>query len=174
MPLKVEIGFGMGDFLVDMARGEPGTDFIGIDFYRPGIRRLRRKIEKFGMNNIRILAGDAREGIAVLPGPVTDFFINFPDPWPKRRHHKRRLIKPGMVDLLYRRLSIPGGCVTLATDAADYAGEMLSYFEAHGSFRNLAGRMRFLNEIAGRVPTKYEKKYRLQGIRIYYLRFEAF
>lgn len=171
-PLKVEIGFGSGDFLIGMARNEPECDFIGIEIYRPGIKKLLRKVETFGTRNIRIICGDAKEIIPSMPGRVSEFFINFPDPWPKRRHRKRRLVKPPVVDLIHKSLA-PGGRVTLATDMADYAGEMLCYFEAHGSFRNLAGRMNFLNRIEGRMPTKYEKKYLAQGIRVYYLRFEA-
>lgn len=170
-PLKVEIGFGTGDFLVETARKEPETDFIGIEIYGLGIKKLQKKIKASGIENITVQFGDAKEVLPSLPGPVEEFFINFPDPWPKKKHRKRRLIKPGLVDLLSRALA-PGGRVTVATDVADYAGEALSYFEAHGSFLNLAGRMNFLNRIEGRIPTKYEKKYLLQGIRIYYLQFE--
>ncbi len=171
-PLKIEIGFGNGIFLIEAAKKEPETDFIGIEIYRTGIKKLQRKIETEDAKNIRIIYGDAKEIIPQLPQKVSEFFINFPDPWPKKRHRKRRLIKPNMVDFLHNSLE-SGGKVTLATDFADYAGEMLLYFEAHGGFVNLAGRMQFLNQIEGRTPTKYEKKYLVQGIRIYYLQFEA-
>jgi tRNA (guanine-N7-)-methyltransferase len=133
---------------------------------------LLKKIETFGFKNIEILFGDAKEAVPSVPRKISEVFINFPDPWPKKKHRKRRLIKPPFVELLCKSL-VPGGRVTVATDMADYAGEMLAYFEAHGSFRNLAGRMNFSNRVEGRLPTKYEKKYLAQGIRIYYLQFEA-
>ncbi len=171
-PLKIEIGFGTGEFLIETARSQPESDFIGVEIYKAGIRKLYKKMKTFGVDNIQVLCEDAKVAVPSLSREVSEFFINFPDPWPKRRHRRRRLIKPNMVDLLYKSLN-QGGRVTLATDTPDYAGEMLSYFEAHGFFKNLAGRMRFLNRIDGRIPTKYEKKYLAQGMRIYYLQFES-
>ncbi len=94
-PIKLEIGFGMGDFLVEIAAREPHYNFIGIDFYHKGIRKLMNRIRNLGLNNIRVVHGDVRNKIPLLfqDGTLDTIYINFPDPWPKKRHKKRRCQK---------------------------------------------------------------------------------
>lgn len=121
-PLGVEIGFGTGDALLHWSERRPDWNLLGIEIYPPGIGALLNRIEAEAVSNIRIAQGRAEEVIeqALLPSSVAEFRIFFPDPWPKKRHHKRRLIQPEFVDRLLDRL-LPGGTVHFATDWAPYA-----------------------------------------------------
>ena len=124
-PRVLEIGFGKGEVLIALAETNPDTDFIGIEVYLPGIGALLNKVKTKALSNIRIIHGDAVE---VVPQYFTDHCLNkililFPDPWPKKRHHKRRLIQTSFVDMLADKLC-PGGILHLATDWDDYAAEM--------------------------------------------------
>ena len=99
-PLKLEIGFGMGNFLIEMAAKEPDSNFIGIDFYHKGIRKIMTRIKNLQLKNIRIVYGDIRNKLSILcqDGELETVYINFPDPWPKKRHIKRRLIRPEFIN----------------------------------------------------------------------------
>ena len=124
-PKVLEIGFGNGEVLAAMAETNPDTDFIGIEVYPPGIGALLNKIKTRALNNIRIIHADAA---VVVPQCFADRCLNkililFPDPWPKKRHHKRRLIRTSFVDMLADKLC-PNGVLHLATDWDDYAEEM--------------------------------------------------
>ena len=124
-PKVLEIGFGNGEVLAVMAETNPDTDFIGIEVYLPGIGALLNKIKTKALSNIRIIHADAA---IVVPQCFADrcldkILILFPDPWPKKRHHKRGLIRASFVDMLANKLS-PGGVLHLATDWDDYAEEM--------------------------------------------------
>jgi tRNA (guanine-N7-)-methyltransferase len=117
----VEIGFGMGIATAQIAEEHPGTNYVGIEVYRPGIGRLLGEIERRRLGNLRIIEGDAAE---VLPGLTGDnslsaFHVFFPDPWPKKRHHKRRLMTRPFTELLARKL-VPGGYLYMVTDWAPY------------------------------------------------------
>ena len=105
-PLKLEIGFGMGNFLIEMAAKEPASNFIGIDFYHKGIRKLMTRIKKLQLENIRVVYGDIRSKIPMLfkDRELNTVYINFPDPWPKKRHIKRRLMKPEFICQLAKKL----------------------------------------------------------------------
>lgn len=171
-PLKLEIGFGNGNFLLEMAIREPECNFIGMDFYHKGIRKIITRIDKLHLKNIRIVYGDAREKLPRLfkDGELGEIYINFPDPWPKKRHIKRRLIKPTFVKLLADKLT-PGKEVRLATDSESYALEMLDYFEAETNLKNNIGEMAFLDNRENTPKTKYEKAFIRAGEKIYYLDF---
>ena len=124
-PKVLEIGFGNGEVLAIMAKTHPDTDFIGIEVYPPGIGALLNEIKTKALNNIRIIHADAA---VVVPQCFADRGLNkililFPDPWPKKRHHKRRLIRASFVDMLADKLC-PDGVLHLATDWDDYAEEM--------------------------------------------------
>jgi tRNA (guanine-N7-)-methyltransferase len=121
-PVLVEIGFGMGAATAEMAEKNPGLNYIGIEVHRPGIGRLLWEIEKRELKNIRIIEGDAVEIIKKMinENSVSGFHIFFPDPWPKKRHHKRRLVTRPFTDLLASRL-LPGGYVYIVSDWADYS-----------------------------------------------------
>jgi tRNA (guanine-N7-)-methyltransferase len=171
-PLMLEIGFGNGKFLIDMAAREPGNNFIGLDFYHRGIRKVAQRIEKLQMAHVRIVYGDAREKIPFIfnAGELAGVYINFPDPWPKKRHIKRRLIKPAFVSVLAEKLT-PGGTLRLATDSEPYAHEMLDYLETDPAFRNNSGPRAFREERDDLPMTKYENNFIKAGKRIYYLDF---
>ncbi|QPJ66590.1 MAG: tRNA (guanosine(46)-N7)-methyltransferase TrmB [Candidatus Nitrohelix vancouverensis] len=172
-PLKLEIGFGGGSFLIEMAAKERDSNFIGMDFYHKGIRKTVTRLEKLKMNNVRIAYGDAREKIPAMftRGDLSEIFINFPDPWPKKRHAKRRLVKPEMLSILSEKL-IQGGRLRLATDCAPYAMEMMEHLEAESTLHNKTGKGKFL-ELRDDLPkTKYEKNFIRAGDRIYYMDFQ--
>jgi tRNA (guanine-N7-)-methyltransferase len=138
-PRVLEIGFGNGDTLVEIAALAPGTDFIGVEVHPPGIGHCLLAIEAAGLTNVRIVAHDAvqvlREGLA--PASLDEVLLYFPDPWPKKRHHKRRIVQPEFVALVASRLK-PGGRFRLATDWEPYAAWMLEVIGASPEFRNAA------------------------------------
>ena len=157
-PIKLEIGFGMGDFLIEMATREPHSNFVGIDFSQNGIRKIMARIKNLQLNNIRVVYGDVREKIPLLfeNGELDTVYINFPDPWPKKRHFKRRLIKPALVKLIARKLA-PAGHVYLATDSEPYALEILEYFNAEPLLQNVNPEPGFFADRDHLPKTKYEK-----------------
>jgi tRNA (guanine-N7-)-methyltransferase len=170
--LKLEIGFGMGSFLIDMAAQEPQTNFIGIDFYHKGIRKLMTRKNKLQLENIRVAYGDVRFKVPVLfkDGELEAIYINFPDPWPKKRHTKRRLIKPDFVKLIGQKLA-PKGRVFLATDFEPYAMEMLEHFNSEPLLQNQGPALGFLENREDLPKTKYEKNFIHAGHKIYYLEY---
>lgn len=169
-PIKLEIGFGMGDFLIEMAVREPHSNFVGIDFSQDGIRKILARINNLQLKNIRVVYGDVREKIPLLfkDGELDTVYINFPDPWPRKRHFKRRLIKPGLVSLIAQKLA-PDGYVHLATDSESYALEMLEYFNAE--LQNSNRESGFLEDYRNLPKTKYEKSFIYAGDRIHYLEY---
>ena len=171
-PLTLEIGFGMGSFLIEMSAQEPKTNFIGMDFYHKGIRKLMTRIKKLQLENIRMAYGDVRFKVPLLfkDGELETIYINFPDPWPKKRHIKRRLIKPGFVKLIGQKLA-PEGQIHLATDSEPYAIEMLEYFNSEPMFKNQHREAGFLESRVDLPKTKYEKNFINAGHKIYYLEY---
>lgn len=171
-PLKMEIGFGMGNFLIEMAAKEPASNFIGIDFYHKGIRKIMTRIKNLQLKNIRIVYGDIRNKIPILfeDGELDTVYINFPDPWPKKRHIKRRLIKPEFINQLAQKLG-PEGRTCLATDSESYAHEMLDYFNSESLFQNLDDNHGFLKERIDLPKSKYEKNFISAGEKIFYLEY---
>lgn len=121
-PLVLEIGFGDGESLALMAQSEPGTDYLGVEVHRPGIGHLLLRAEALGLGNLRVICADAVE---VLEKQAPDHCLDrvqifFPDPWPKVRHHKRRLIQPSFIALLAQKIK-PGGLLYMVTDCEAYA-----------------------------------------------------
>ncbi len=172
-PLNLEIGFGVGNFIIEMGIREPHENFIGIDFYHKGIRKVITRIAKYEICNARIVYGDAKEKIPLLfnPEQLNRVYINFPDPWPKKRHHKRRLIKPDFIKALAEKLK-KGGEVHIATDHEAYAMEILELFEKERALKNKNGLGTFLFQKEGIPKSKYEKKFINAGERIFYLEFK--
>jgi tRNA (guanine-N7-)-methyltransferase len=125
-PLVREIGFGMGQATAQIAAARPDLDFIGVEVHEPGVGALLREIGERGMTNLRIVQYDAVEVLRqmIAPASLAGVHVFFPDPWHKKRHHKRRLIQPEFVALLASRLA-PGGTLHCATDWQDYAEQML-------------------------------------------------
>lgn len=124
-PVVLEIGFGMGDTTAEIAANAPDIDFIAIDVHTPGVGALLKLIEERGLQNLRVMEHDAQIVIErmIPPGSLDGIHVFFPDPWPKARHHKRRLIQPPFVARLLAALK-PGGYLHLATDWQDYADQM--------------------------------------------------
>ena len=165
-PLILEIGFGNGNSLLNMAKFNVDRNFVGIEVYKTGIAKLIAVVQREKIDNIRMFCGDAVE---VLENHIADSVfaaiqILFPDPWPKARHHKRRLIQPDFIALLARKL-IKRGVLSLATDCEDYAIHMRRVLESSHDFIDL-------DVLADRQTTKFEKRGQLLGHRIWDLVFE--
>lgn len=159
-PLGVEIGFGMGDALCNWASDVPDWNLLGIDIYIPGIGALVNRLSADGVTNVRVAQGRAEEFVAErLPASsVDEFRIFFPDPWPKKRHHKRRLIQPQFVASMVERLKV-GGLVWFVTDWAPYAEWALDVFDKSP---NLTPRESPKTGAPARSETKFERR----GLRL--------
>ena len=172
-PLVVEVGFGRGDALLEAAAARPDRDHVGIEVHTPGIGYFLARADERGVGNVRVLFGDAREALRhhFPERSLEEIRIWFPDPWPKARHHKRRLVQPGFAALAASRLR-PGGRILAATDDEDYARHMLSVFGGGPGLENLAGPGAFWPGPTGRTRTRFEERGRGRGARIRDLRFE--
>lgn len=162
-PRVLEIGFGNGEALAWAAAHDPARDYLGIEVHGPGVGRLMNALAAQGSDNVRIYKHDAVEVLEreIAPASLAEVRIWFPDPWPKKRHHKRRLIQPGFVALLASRVA-PGGLLHLATDWADYAAHMLEVLEAAPDWRNRLGAGRYAERPAWRIETHFERR----GVRL--------
>ena len=171
-PLVLEIGFGMGLATAEISAALTDRDFLGIEVHTPGVGKLLSEIEGRGLSNLRILHHDAVEFLdyCVLPGTVSGFHVFFPDPWPKKRHHKRRLIQRPFTDLLASRLS-PGGYLYFVTDWEEYAEWARDALDATPGLVNLnpGG---WAARAAWRPVTKFEKRAVEDGRTIRELWFE--
>ncbi|HSG88364.1 MAG TPA: tRNA (guanosine(46)-N7)-methyltransferase TrmB [Pseudomonadales bacterium] len=158
-PLTLEIGFGMGHSLLAMAAAEPARRFVGVEVHPPGIGALLAGIEDAGLTNLRAVEADASAILetAFRPGELDRVQIFFPDPWPKKRHHKRRLIQPEFVERLASRVA-PGGTLMLATDWAPYADWMREVLDASPSWRNGGGEDGYVPRPAERPQTRFETR----------------
>jgi len=164
-PLVLEIGFGNGEALVGMATAEPDFNFVGVEVHEPGVGRALRAIEEGGLANVRVAMRDAVELLdrQVRPGSLEQVRIYFPDPWPKKRHHKRRIIQPEFVAALAASIRI-GGLLHLATDWAPYAEWMLEVLDRCEDFENLA--QPWAEKPIWRPQTRFERRGRGRGYRI--------
>ncbi|WP_119154793.1 tRNA (guanosine(46)-N7)-methyltransferase TrmB [Aquabacterium tepidiphilum] len=138
-PVVLEIGFGMGDATATIAQTLPGTDFLGVEVHTPGVGALLKHIGERGLTNIRIVQHDAVEVLEhmVPPASLAGVHVFFPDPWHKKKHHKRRLIQPAFVARLAAHLR-PGGYLHCATDWQPYAEQMLEVLSAEPALENTA------------------------------------
>ncbi|MGD9952217.1 MAG: tRNA (guanosine(46)-N7)-methyltransferase TrmB [Burkholderiales bacterium] len=155
-PLVLEIGSGMGETTAAIAAARPDTDFIAVEVHGPGVGGLLKRIEEQGLKNLRVIRHDAVEVLEhmIADGALAGIHLFFPDPWPKKRHHKRRLVQPGFAALAARKLA-PGGHLHAATDWMDYAGHMMEVLDAEPSLERAPG-------IAERPATKFEQR----GLRL--------
>jgi len=164
-PLHIEIGFGMGRATAGIALKNPGINYLGIEVHKPGIGRLLWDIEKKAIKNIRIIEGDAAEILTnkIPDNSVSAFHIFFPDPWPKKRHHKRRLVKRPFTDLLAAKL-LPGGYIYMVSDWDDYGNWALREL---GSTPALVNKYPAFSELQQwRPETEFEKKARFKNHEI--------
>jgi tRNA (guanine-N7-)-methyltransferase len=170
-PVHIEIGSGKGTFLVHEATAQPEVDFLGIEWARKYYRHIIDRVGRWGLTNVRILRTDAAVFLRdfVRESSVDCFHIYFPDPWPKKRHHKRRLLQPSNVEVLIRCLK-PGGTIRIATDHAEYFERIKETISARSDrlerieFPRPAGA-----EDGEFTGTNYERKYLKDGRAVYVL-----
>jgi tRNA (guanine-N7-)-methyltransferase len=161
-PVILEIGFGNGEALAAMAKAHPENDYLGIEVHRPGVGHLLNLLAAQQSTNVRVIVADANE---VLMARVPDESLSavhlfFPDPWPKKRHHKRRLVQADFAQLVRRKLA-PGGIFHLATDWQDYAQWMMTVLSTAEGFNNAAG----AGQYAGRGERPHTK-FECRGVRL--------
>ncbi len=152
-PVVLEIGSGMGETTAEIARANPQTDFIAIEVHGPGIGSLLKKIESLELKNLRVIRHDAVEVLErmIADGSLAGIHLFFPDPWPKKRHHKRRLVQPPFAALAARKLA-PGGYFHAATDWAEYATQIDEVFSSNPFFT------KEFSEKKSRPVTKFERR----------------
>jgi len=160
-PRILEIGFGMGETTADIAARHPENDYLGIEVHTPGVGSLLKRIADARLTNVRVIQHDAVEVLqAMIPEASLDgVHIYFPDPWPKKRHHKRRLLQPSFTALLASRMK-PGAYVHVATDWEDYALAILEVLRAEPALENTAA------EFAPRPQWRPETKFEARGLKL--------
>jgi tRNA (guanine-N7-)-methyltransferase len=160
-PKVLEIGFGMGETTARIAAAHPEIDYLGVEVHKPGVGSLLNRIDALGLRNVRVVQRDAVEVLERMlpPAALDGVHIFFPDPWPKKRHHKRRLIQPAFTTLLASRMK-PGAYVHVATDWEDYAQQILEVLAAEPALRNTA------SGFALRPDTRPETKFERRGIKL--------
>ena len=170
-PRTLEIGFGNGESLVALAAAHPEEDFLGIEVHRPGVGHLMLRAEALGLANLRVASRDAVEilGARVPDASLDTVLLYFPDPWPKKRHHKRRIVQPGFVELVARKLKT-GGRFRLATDWQPYAEQMLEVLSASATFENECG-AGYSARPASRPLTRFESRGQRLGHEVWDLSF---
>ncbi len=170
-PVILEIGFGNGDALATLAALHPENNYLGIEVHRPGVGRLLNRLAAEDLDNVRVLSADAVEVLArrIPPASLDAAHLWFPDPWPKKRHHKRRLVQPEFVQRLRTRLKI-GGRFHLATDWQDYAEDMLAVLTAADGYENLSGPGQY-GERGERPNTRFESRGQRLGHGVWDLYF---
>ena len=152
-PLVVEIGSGMGETTAEIAHTNPQTDFIAVEVHGPGVGSLLKKIEALELKNLRVIRHDAVEMLEkmIADGGLAGIHLFFPDPWPKKRHHKRRLVQPPFAALAARKLA-PGGYFHAATDWPEYATQIDEVFSSNSLFE------KEMQDRKGRPVTKFERR----------------
>lgn len=170
-PTILEIGFGMGRTTAEIAAAHPQNNYLGVEVHTPGVGSLLKEIQTRGLDNIRLIQHDAVEVLThmLADGTLAGIHIYFPDPWPKKRHHKRRLIQSELVALLVRKLA-PGGYLHCATDWEDYALQMLEVLNAEAGLKNTADG--FAPRPQWRPVTKFEQRGLKLGHGVWDLLFE--
>jgi len=171
-PRVLEIGFGDGATLVELAALRPEADFLGVEVHPPGIGHCLLAIESRKLTNIRVIVHDAVEVLAaqISPASLDEILLYFPDPWPKKRHHKRRIVQPAFARLIANRLK-SGGVCRLATDWQPYAERMAEVLNGVPGFVNPAPDGRWIERPSGRAATRFETRGRRLGHRVYYLEY---
>jgi tRNA (guanine-N7-)-methyltransferase len=169
----LEIGFGNGEHLLECAAAAPERDFLGIEVHRPGVGHLLLGAAQAGLGNLRVLVHDAVEvlELQIPPASLDALQLLFPDPWPKKRHHKRRLVSPPFVALAASRLK-PGARIHLATDWEPYALQMLEVLDACAALANCVPGGGFLDSGLARTATRFERRGERLGHRVRELLYE--
>lgn len=172
-PRTFEIGFGMGHSTLEMAAAAPEQDFIGVEVHKPGVGALLSGMQAQGLSNIRVYSCDALEVLrhCVADASLDRVLLFFPDPWHKKRHHKRRIVQPAFAELVRQKLKI-GGVLHMATDWEPYAEHMLEVMQAAPGYRNLAQDGRFVPRPDDRPMTKFERRGERLGHGVWDLLFQ--
>jgi tRNA (guanine-N7-)-methyltransferase len=172
LPLVVEIGFGRGEFLLALAAERRGRAFLGVEYSGKRFLKMARRLARSGLANVRILQARGEDVVReLLPErSVETFWVNFPDPWPKKRHRRRRLVQPPLVHELARRL-VPGGTLQVATDDADYADAIDEALAGEPLLQNALAPERFAREVPGRSATAYELEWRAEGRPLHFFTY---
>ena len=170
-PLVVEIGYGRGEFLLARAHEQPEQAFLGIELSYRRSHKMARRVARTELRNLRLAQGAAEQWLrdALPDATVACFWINFPDPWPKARHARRRLIQPELAALLARRL-VPRGALRLATDDVAYAEWIDAVLRAEPALENRLASP-FVREEPDRTPTAYELEWRAQGRPLHFFSY---
>lgn len=160
-PKILEIGFGMGETTARIAAENPGNDYLGVEVHTPGVGALLKHLQEQALTNVRVVQHDAVEVVReMIPeGSLAGIHVFFPDPWPKKRHHKRRLLQPEFVRLLASRLA-PGGYLHAATDWQEYAEHILATLSSEAALSNRHP------GFADRPDTRPETKFEQRGLRL--------
>jgi len=171
-PRTLEIGFGNGESLVALAAAHAGRDFLGIEVHRPGVGHLMLRLEELGLSNVRAICRDAVEVLqqCLAPATLDEVLLYFPDPWPKKRHHKRRIVQPAFVALVASRLR-PGGVLRMATDWEPYAAHMLEVASGCATLRNESPDGTFVPRPDSRPVTRFERRGHRLGHGVWDLAF---
>ena len=172
-PIEVDLGFGRGEFVLDMARQRPDVQFIGLEIRQYLVEKMAKLLQAEPRPNVHVLLANVKVHLPVLfdPGTVSRVYIHFPDPWTQRkRHHKRRMVDTHLVSTLHTLLK-PSGEVHLMTDKEIVGQEMLTLFEIHGGFENACGAGRFCPESTTGTYTREEQYYVGRGDPICRLKF---
>jgi len=170
--LKLEIGIGNGDALIHMAAADPRSLYLGVEVHEPGIGRCLNQIHQRQLTNVRLIKHDAIEVLQHMIAPATldGILLFFPDPWHKKRHHKRRIVKQNFRDLVFRALK-PGASIHIATDWQDYAESIALQFIADSRFSNQGDASGYVEPPAYRPPTRFEQRGRRLGHGVWDLVF---
>jgi tRNA (guanine-N7-)-methyltransferase len=158
-PRCLEIGFGTGELLASLAAANPAVDYVGIEVHRSGVGRLLLEAERLALTNLRIVCEDAVPvlNLGVSDGSLAEVLIFFPDPWHKKRHHKRRLVEPAFIAGVARKLGV-GGVLRLATDWQPYAERMLEVCNAEPTLVSLSPDRTYVARPSFRPPTRFERR----------------
>lgn len=171
-PVALEIGCGIGDFIVSTACDHPDWNFIAIDFYNKGCWKTCRRIDRAGLANVRVLRIEARQFIAqwIPKGFLAAVYINCPDPWPKKKHRKRRLLNKQFLEFLREYLT-PGADFYFATDFDDYGSDVAGMMAGLDGFVNQLAPDLYRHELTGYHLSKYMQKFMTMGKNIYFVHY---
>lgn len=169
----LEIGFGEGEFIVETAENNPDWNYIGIEIKYFRYKKAVRLCIEHNLRNVKLLHFDADLAVEQVftPNTFDRVFINFPDPWPKERHIKHRIINNTFLDNLYKLMN-KDGILEFTSDHIDYVTHTIEHFEDHKKFSNIHGKRGYAEKIEDRPVTKFEKEFRDEGKPIYYLAFK--